>query len=114
MYPFSIAPQTDRLASMPDQQQTHWLVGALVYERQRGRDRCLILPCWFPRRALLGDTTNNSSWPLVNTFPYNAISFLRHISPAIGALTPGTGGLVTLPNGVQIGTLICYEDILHR
>jgi apolipoprotein N-acyltransferase len=40
------------------------------------------------------------------------LPFLRHISPTIGNLTPGAGGLVTLPNGVGIGALICYEDIL--
>jgi apolipoprotein N-acyltransferase len=40
------------------------------------------------------------------------VPFLRNISPTIGNLTPGSGGLVTLPNGVSIGALICYEDIL--
>jgi apolipoprotein N-acyltransferase len=40
------------------------------------------------------------------------LPFLRNISPTIGNLTPGTGGLVELPTGVKIGTLICYEDIL--
>lgn len=40
------------------------------------------------------------------------LPFLRTISPAIGNLTPGAGGIVTLPNGVGIGPLICYEDIL--
>jgi len=37
---------------------------------------------------------------------------LRHISPTIGNLTPGPGGIVTLPNGVGLGPLICYEDIV--
>jgi apolipoprotein N-acyltransferase len=40
------------------------------------------------------------------------LPFLRHISPTIGNLTPGTGGIVTLPNGVGLGPLICYEDIV--
>jgi apolipoprotein N-acyltransferase len=40
------------------------------------------------------------------------LPFLRHISPTIGNLTPGAGGVVTLPNGVSLGPLICYEDII--
>jgi len=40
------------------------------------------------------------------------LPFLRNISPTIGNLTPGTGGIVTLPNGVGLGPLICYEDIV--
>src|SRR5262249_33044085 len=40
------------------------------------------------------------------------LRFLRGISPTIGNLTPGAGGIVTLPNGVGLGPLICYEDIV--
>jgi apolipoprotein N-acyltransferase len=40
------------------------------------------------------------------------LPFLRHISPTISNLTPGAGGIVTLPNGVSLGPLICYEDII--
>ena len=40
------------------------------------------------------------------------LPFLRNISPTISNLTAGTGGIVTLPNGVGLGPLICYEDIV--
>ena len=40
------------------------------------------------------------------------LPFLRNISPTIGNLTAGTGGIVTLPNSVGLGRLICYEDIV--
>ena len=79
-----------------------------------GRDRCLILPCWCPRMArIVGRYDKQQLLAFGEYIPLQRyLPFLRHISPTIGALTPGTGGLVTLPNGVQIGTLICYEDIL--
>ena len=116
MYPFSVAPQTDRLAlpPIPDQQQTHWLVGALVYERHQGErqvfNSALLVS---PEARIVGRYDKQQLLAFGEYIPLQRyLPFLRHISPAIGALTPGTGGLVTLPNGVQIGTLICYEDIL--
>jgi len=116
MYPYAV-PSTEKSLGLPilkDAPNAHWLIGALVYHRQ-GND--------FQRfnAALLVDSSSRiidryakrrllafgERIPMEGYFP-----FLRHISPTIGDLTPGTGGVVTLPNGIHIGPLICYEDIL--
>ncbi len=116
MYPYAV-PSTESSLVLPilqDAPNTHWLIGALVYNRQ-GSD--------FQRfnAALLVDSDTRiidryakqrllafgERIPMEDYFP-----FLRNISPTIGNLTPGTGGVVTLPNGTPIGPLICYEDIL--
>jgi apolipoprotein N-acyltransferase len=99
---------------MPDQQQTHWLIGALVYERRLGErqvfNSALLVS---PAARIIGRYDKQQLLAFGEYIPLQRyLPFLRNISPTIGNLTPGTGGLVTLPNGVQIGTLICYEDIL--
>lgn len=116
MYPYAV-PSTESTLVLPilkDAPHTHWLIGALVYNRQGDQLQSF-------NAALLVDPTTRiidryakrrllafgEYIPMQRYFP-----FLRHISPTIGDLTPGTGGVVTLPNGPRIGPLICYEDIL--
>jgi apolipoprotein N-acyltransferase len=115
MYPFSVPPQADRLALPPmPEQQTHWLVGALVYERQRAErqvfNSALLVA---PDARIVGRYDKQQLLAFGEYIPLQRyLPFLRNISPTIGNLTPGDGGLVELPSGVKIGTLICYEDIL--
>ena len=40
------------------------------------------------------------------------VPLLRYISPTIGNVTAGAGGILRLPQGISIGPLICYEDIV--
>jgi apolipoprotein N-acyltransferase len=115
MYPFSVAAQTDRLALPPlPAQQTHWLVGALVYERRRAErqvfNSALLVA---PDGRIVGRYDKQQLLAFGEYIPLQRyLPFLGNISPTIGNLTPGKGGLVELPTGVKIGTLICYEDIL--
>lgn len=116
MYPYAVPTQANRLAlpSLKVSPNTHWLIGALVYNLegkrvQRFNSALLVGPDAgiverYDKRQLLAF---GEYIPFQRYFP-----FLRSISPTIGDLTPGTGGLVTLPSGVAIGPLICYEDIL--
>jgi apolipoprotein N-acyltransferase len=116
MYPYAVpsAEQSLVLPILKDAPNTHWLIGALVYNRQGNQVQRF-------NAALLVDPTTRiidryakqrllafgEYIPMQRQFP-----FLRNISPTIGDLTPGTGGVVTLPHGIRIGPLICYEDIL--
>ena len=116
MYPYAIPTQAERLVlpSLEASPTTHWLIGALVYNRvgkriQRFNSALLVGPDTgiierYDKRQLLAF---GEYIPLQEYFP-----ILRRISPTIGDLTAGTGGLVTLPSGLAIGPLICYEDIL--
>ncbi len=116
MYPYAVpsAEQSLVLPILQDMPDTHWLIGALVYNRQgnqlqRFNAALLVDPATriidrYAKRRLLAF---GEYIPMQRQFP-----FLRNISPTIGDLTPGTGGVVTLPNGTRIGPLICYEDIL--
>ncbi len=46
--------------------------------------------------------------PLADRFPW-----LRRLSPATGRFSAGHGaGLLTMPEGVRVGPLICYEDVI--
>ena len=116
MYPYAVL-QTDSALALPSARETpdlHWLIGALVYNRQPDHiqrfnaallvdSTARIIDRYAKRRLLaFGEYV-----PMQRQFP-----FLRHISPTIGNLTPGQGGVVSLPNGTRIGPLICYEDIL--
>jgi apolipoprotein N-acyltransferase len=115
MYPFSVPPRTDRLALPPmPGQQTHWLVGALVYERHRGERQAFnSARLVAPDTRIVGRYDKQQLLAFGEYIPLQRyLPFLRNISPTIGNLTPGTGGLLKLPTGVTIGPLICYEDIL--
>lgn len=116
MYPYAVpsAESSLVLPRLKDAPDTHWLIGALVFKRQDHHlqrfngallvdSETRIIDRYAKQRLLaFGEYI-----PMQRHFP-----FLRHISPTIGDLTPGTGGVVTLPNGTRIGPLICYEDIL--
>jgi apolipoprotein N-acyltransferase len=115
-YPFTIpAHQPSRAAlRLPVTQDTHWLIGALTATRH-GAERQVFNSALLvgPNARILGQYDKQQLLafgeyiPLQRYFP-----FLRQISPTIGNLTPGTAGIVTLPNGVGIGPLICYEDLM--
>ncbi len=116
MYPYAV-PAAETSLFLPiakEAPNTYWLIGALVYNRQPQHiqrfNAALLVDAEsriidrYDKRKLLAF---GEYIPMQRQFP-----FLRNISPTIGNLTPGTGGVVTLPNGVRIGPLICYEDIL--
>ncbi len=116
MYPYAV-PSQEPFLFLPiaqDAPNAHWLIGALAFKRQdkafqRFNAALLVDPTSriidrYAKRQLLAF---GEYIPMQRQFP-----FLRNISPTIGNLTPGTGGVVTLPNGLGIGPLICYEDIL--
>lgn len=116
MYPFAVPTYAQRLAlpAMPPHGSPHWLVGALVYEPRSPEPQvfnsALLVA---PDTRLLGRYDKQQLLAFGEYIPLQRyLPFLRDISPTIGNLTPGSGGLVTLPNGVSIGVLICYEDIL--
>jgi apolipoprotein N-acyltransferase len=116
MYPFAVPTHTRHLVlpPMPPHGSPHWLVGALTYEPRDPElqvfNSALLVA---PDTRILGRYDKQQLLAFGEYIPLQRyVPFLRDISPTIGNLTPGTGGLVTLPNGVSIGALICYEDIL--
>lgn len=116
MYPYAVPVQAERLAlpTLEAHPKTYWLIGAIIYDVEKHQPQqfnaaLLVAPDTrildrYDKRHLLAF---GEYIPLQRYFP-----FLRNISPTIGELTAGTGGLVTLPDGTRIGPLICYEDIL--
>jgi apolipoprotein N-acyltransferase len=116
MYPYAV-PSAEQSLILPlsnTAPNTHWLIGALVYNRQGKQlqrfnaallvDSSTRIIDRYAKRRLLAF---GEYIPMQRYFP-----FLRNISPTIGDLTPGTGGVLTLSNDIRIGPLICYEDIL--
>ncbi len=117
MYPYVLPTETQHLALPPIQQthSAHWLIGALTYTRDEAKQRHIFNSALLvaPDRRIVGRYDKQVLLAFGEYIPLQRyLPFLRHISPTIGNLTPGTGSLVTLPNGVSIGNLICYEDIL--
>lgn len=116
MYPFEVPEHLPQLPwpHLPQAQHTHWLIGALT-SAGRGSARqvfnaALLLA---PDERILGRYAKQQLLAFGEYIPLQRfLPFLRHLSPTIGNLTPGAGGIVTLPNGVGIGPLICYEDIV--
>jgi apolipoprotein N-acyltransferase len=116
MYPFGVPEHMQRLPwpAASHTRRVHWLIGALAYAGQAPArqvfNSALLLEAdghirgRYDKQHLLAF---GEYIPLQHYLP-----FLRHISPTIGNLTPGAGGVVTLPNGVSLGPLICYEDII--
>jgi apolipoprotein N-acyltransferase len=116
MYPFVVPTDLERLPfpPVPENRHTHWLIGALTYKRQGLRQQifnsALLVA---PDNRILERYDKQQLLAFGEYIPLQQyLPFLGHISPTIGNLTAGSGGVVTLPNGVGIGALICYEDIL--
>jgi apolipoprotein N-acyltransferase len=119
MYPYTVPAQAQRLSIPPladKQPAPHWLIGALT-QAGHGTARQVFNSALLvgPDTRILGRYDKQQLLAFGEYIPWQQyLPFLRHISPAIGNLTPGTGGVVTLPNGVSLGPLICYEDILPQ
>jgi apolipoprotein N-acyltransferase len=116
MYPYPVKKHAERLffPLLSDFPNTYWLLGALVYEQQNGTyqqfNSALLMA---PNTDILGRYDKQRLLAFGEYIPLQRyLPFLRNISPTIGNLTPGSGEPVTLPNGVRLGPLICYEDIL--
>jgi apolipoprotein N-acyltransferase len=116
MYPFGVSEHMQQLPwpTVPAPHNVHWLIGALAYAgkgpaRQVFNSVLLLAP----DGRILGRYDKQHLLAFGEYIPLQRyLPFLRNISPTIGNLTPGTGGIVTLPNGVGLGPLICYEDIV--
>ena len=116
MYPYAVRHDAERLYFPPTNESpsTYWLLGALVSkrlgnERQHFNSALLMAP----DMRIIGRYDKQQLLAFGEYIPLQRqLPFLRNISPTIGNLTPGTGSLVTLPNGTAFGPLICYEDIL--
>lgn len=116
MYPFWVPEHMQHLPwpSMPDTDNAYWLIGALTYSGQGSArqvfNSALLLA---PDGRILGRYHKQHLLAFGEYIPLQRyLPFLRGISPTIGNLTRGPGGIVTLPNGVGLGPLICYEDIV--
>ena len=116
MYPFGVPEHMQQLPwpAIPESQNVYWLIGALAYggkgaARQVFNSALLLAP----DGRILGQYHKQHLLAFGEYIPLqHYLPFLRNISPTIGNLTPGAGGIVTLPNGVGLGPLICYEDIV--
>ena len=116
MYPFGVpeAMQQVPWPSTPATDNVYWLIGALTYGGQPSPrqvfNSALLLA---PDGRILGRYHKQQLLAFGEYIPLQRyLPFLRGISPTIGNLTPGPGGIVTLPNGIGLGPLICYEDIV--
>ena len=116
MYPFGVPTHFQQLPwPVPlDTQPLHWLIGALSYagtgSTRQVFNSALLLTS---EGKILGRYDKQHLLAFGEYIPFQEIfPFLRSISPAIGNLTPGTGGILTLPGGIGLGPLICYEDIV--
>jgi apolipoprotein N-acyltransferase len=114
MYPYPVTQHAQHLPfpAMPEPSLPSWLIGAIVYDQDTEEvfNSALLLG---PQANILGRYDKQKLLAFGEYIPLqHYLPFLGNISPTIGNLTPGAGGLVTLPNGVRIGPLICYEDIL--
>jgi len=116
MYPFGVPEHLQQLPwpALAEPQNVHWLIGALTFAGKGSArqvfNSALLLD---PDGRILGRYDKQHLLAFGEYIPLqHYLPFLRHISPTIGNLTPGPGGIVTLPNGVGLGPLICYEDIV--
>lgn len=116
MYPFGVPEHMQHLPwpSMSETDNVYWLIGALTSSGQGSArqvfNSALLLA---PDGRILGRYHKQQLLAFGEYIPLQRyLPFLRGISPTIGNLSPGPGGIVTLPNGVSLGPLICYEDIV--
>jgi apolipoprotein N-acyltransferase len=116
MYPCVVPRHTTHLAvpPLPHHPHTHWLIGALTLTHHNAEPHLFNSALLVASDArLLGQYDKQRLLPFGEYIPLQRyFPFLRDLSPTIGNLTPGAGGVLTLPNGVALGPLICYEDIL--
>ncbi len=116
MYPYTVSTTAERLSfpKMAAHHTTYWLLGALMRNRNSETrqvfNSALLMS---PDRRIVGRYDKQQLLAFGEYIPLQRyLPFLRNISPTIGNLTPGAGGVITLPNGTAFGPLICYEDIL--
>jgi apolipoprotein N-acyltransferase len=116
MYPFGVPEHMQQLPwpPVPAPHHVHWLIGALTYAGKGSARHVFNSALLLDQNGrILGRYDKQHLLAFGEYIPLqHYLPFLRNISPTIGNLTPGTGGIVTLPNGVGLGPLICYEDIV--
>ncbi len=116
MYPFGLPESMQQLPwpAVPAPHNVHWLIGALTYAGKGPARQVFNSALLLDQDGhILGRYDKQYLLAFGEYIPLqHYLPFLRNISPTIGNLTPGTGGIVTLPNGVGLGPLICYEDIV--
>ncbi len=116
MYPFGVPEHMQQLPwpAVPSPHNVHWLIGALTYAGKGSARQVFNSALLLDQDGrILGRYDKQHLLAFGEYIPLQRyLPFLRNISPTIGNLTPGTGGIVTLPNGVGLGPLICYEDIV--
>jgi apolipoprotein N-acyltransferase len=116
MYPFGVSEHMQQLPwpTVPAPHHVHWLIGALTYTGKGPARQVFNSALLLDQDGrILGRYDKQHLLAFGEYIPLQRyLPFLRNISPTIGNLTPGTGGIVTLPNGVGLGPLICYEDIV--
>jgi apolipoprotein N-acyltransferase len=116
MYPFGVPEHMQQLPwpTVSAPHQVHWLIGALTYAGKGPARQVFNSALLLDQDGrMLGRYDKQHLLAFGEYIPFqHYLPFLRNISPTIGNLTPGVGGIVTLPNGVVLGPLICYEDIV--
>ena len=94
-----------------------WLVGGMAYEGE-GDARRLFNSTWLVAsgQQIVGRYDKHVLLAFGEYVPMQRyLPFLGRISPAIGNFTAGEGSrLLALPDGLSIGPLICYEDIMPQ
>ena len=115
-YPYALTTQEPFLY-LPEgvTNDAPWLIGGMAYEGSEDTRR-LFNSTWLvaPGQQVIGRYDKHVLLAFGEYVPMQRyLPFLGRISPAIGNFTPGEGPrLLTLPGGVSIGPLICYEDIM--
>ena len=115
-YPYALATQESFLY-LPKglTNEVPWLIGGMAYEGQDDARR-LFNSTWLvaPGQRIVGRYDKHVLLAFGEYVPMQRyLPILGRISPAIGNFTPGEGArFLTLPDGVSIGPLICYEDIM--
>lgn len=117
-YPYALAIQEPFLY-LPEgiTNEVPWLIGGMAYEGPKDARR-LFNSAWLaaPGQQIVGRYDKHVLLAFGEYVPMERyLPFLGRISPAIGNFTPGDGPrLLNLPDGVSIGPLICYEDIMPQ